>query len=461
MPTPASIDVQTFLANLLQSELVTAEELAQLVEWLPITTRSKVLARALVERGVLTRFQAERLLAGRTGGFILGQYRILDELGKGGMGRVFKAVHQTMNRVVAIKVLSPQLCETEKAQQLFLREMRASAQLAHPNLVAAYDANQTGNRSYLVMEFVDGPNLDQLVRDRGPLPVGLACELIRQAAIGLQYAFEMGMVHRDVKPSNLLVQFPSDEPRRKQTVLKILDFGLARLQCASGEWSDVATIITRANTIMGTPDFVSPEQARDLHAADIRSDLYSLGCAMYYLLTGQVPYPGGGTVEKLVRHSMTAPEPIRDLRPEVPAAVVAIVDRLMAKEPGGRFQTPNELATALEPFAADEALPTKTIPPRVSEASPSAPTDPFATPASIGSGSDLSALGRSSDEMAALSTPRMLGSSPTQLAPDVRIGPVRTKKTFGERKRFRLALGVAIALVGGLGGAVYLLSLLL
>src|SRR5207253_1515146 len=203
MATIPSIDRHTFLANLRDSGLVSDGELDDLLPRLPQTERGKVVARVLVREGVLTKFQAEQLLAGRTGGFVLGQYRIVDEIGKGGMGRVFKAVHHTMNRVVALKILASQLVETEKAQQLFQREMRAVARLMHPNLVTAYDANKVGNRFYLVMEYVDGPNLEELVRQLGPLPVGQACELMRQAADGLQYATDMGMVHRDVKPSNI------------------------------------------------------------------------------------------------------------------------------------------------------------------------------------------------------------------------------------------------------------------
>ena len=203
---------------------------------LPETPRGRVVARALVEQGLLTKFQAELLLAGSTSGFLLGQYRILDQLGRGGMGRVFKAEHQTMNRVVALKVLSPHLLKTPKAQQMFQREVRAAARLVHPNIVTAYDANQIDDRYFLVMEFVDGPNLDQLVRERGPLPVGQACDFIRQAADGLQYAHELGMVHRDIKPANLLVQRSAGQPPTfDRACVKILDFGLARLQSRDAE----------------------------------------------------------------------------------------------------------------------------------------------------------------------------------------------------------------------------------
>jgi len=355
MATPATfIDRQTFLANLRQSGLVESAQLEAIVGQLPETNRGRVIARELVARGLLTKFQAEMLLAGRTGGFLLGQYRILDQLGQGGMGRVFKAVHQTMHRIVALKVVTSQLVKTEQGRQLFLREVRAAARLMHPNIVTAYDANQIGDRHYMVMEFVDGPNLEQLVRQKGPLPVGQACDFIRQAASGLQFALENHMVHRDIKPANLLVQRAAGSARDTQCVVKILDFGLARLHQRNPEDEPGPnTILTKENTVMGTPDYVSPEQARDLHKVDIRSDLYSLGCTFYDLLTGQVPFPGGTTLEKLVRHGTEEATPVDSLRPEVPAAVAAIVRRLMAKQPAERFQTPAELMAALAPLAVN------------------------------------------------------------------------------------------------------------
>ncbi|HMF16391.1 MAG TPA: serine/threonine-protein kinase, partial [Gemmataceae bacterium] len=336
-----SIESEAFLKNLRRSGLLTRQEIEELLPRLPRTSRGRVVARSLVEMGLLTKFQAELLLAGRTNGFLLGQYRILEQLGEGGMGRVFKAVHQTMNRTVALKLLSPNLVQTPRARELFQREVRAAARLNHPNIVTAYDANQIDDRYFLVMEYVDGPNLDQLVRGQKPLPVPLVCEIMRQAANGLQYAHEMGMVHRDIKPANLLVQLAG--PNQDLTV-KILDFGLARLHDAEvAPVGGAGTIVTRPNVVMGTPDYVSPEQARDLHAADIRSDLYSLGCTFYYLLTGQVPFPDGTTMEKLVRHSTVEPPPVEHFRTDLPAAVAAIVRRLMAKKPEARYQTPFEV----------------------------------------------------------------------------------------------------------------------
>jgi serine/threonine-protein kinase len=223
----------------------------------------------------------------------------------------------------------------------------------HPNIVTAYDANQIGDRHYMVMEFVNGPNLEQLVREKGPLPVGQACDMIRQAAAGLQYALENHMVHRDIKPANLLVQRAGGSAYDSQCVVKILDFGLARLHQRAEDEPGSNTILTKENVIMGTPDYLSPEQARDLHQVDIRSDLYSLGCTFYYLLTGQVPFPAGSALEKLVRHRTEEATLAECLRPEIPPPVAAIVRRLMAKQPPERFQTPAELAAALAPFAVN------------------------------------------------------------------------------------------------------------
>jgi serine/threonine protein kinase len=348
------IDRSRFLANLRRSNLLSPEQYSAAVEGLPASERGLSVARALVNKRVLTKFQAEMLLGGRTSGFNVGQYRILDQLGRGGMGRVFKAVHQTMNRIVALKVVASSLVKNERAQQMFMREVRAAARLMHPNIVTAYDANQIGDRHYMVMEFVDGPNLEHLVREKGPLAVGLACEFVRQAALGLQFAHEMGMVHRDIKPANLLVQ-AMNGPDGKQTrcIVKILDFGLARLQepKTGQNLPTHGSIETHQNMVVGTPDYLSPEQAKDLHKADIRSDLYSLGCTLHFLLAGQVPFPGGQTIEKLVRHNTDEAPALDKLRADVPAEVAAIVRKLMAKNPADRYATPAELAAALAEFA--------------------------------------------------------------------------------------------------------------
>ena len=320
---------------------------------------AREIAKALASWKLLTKFQARMLLAGRNSGFFLGPYRILDQLGQGGMGRVYKAMHQTMNRVVALKVLSPQLVNTERAKELFLHEVQAAAKLSHPNIVMAFDANENDGRHYLAMEYVDGPNLERYVKKQGPLPVGLACEIIFQAANGLQHAHEKGMIHRDIKPANLLVH---QEQGSATIQVKILDFGLARLHQPSPV-STEKSIVVGERTVMGTPDFLSPEQSQDMHDTDIRSDLYSLGCTFYYLLTGKVPFPGGSTIDKLLRHHSEPAAPIEDQRHDVPKSVLAIERKLLEKKPEDRYQTPDELMDALAPHAAPTAMEWPIAPP--------------------------------------------------------------------------------------------------
>jgi serine/threonine-protein kinase len=453
-----SVDRQTFLANLRQSGLVGEEQLAALADELPESPRGRVVARDLVARGLLTRFQAEQLLAGRTGGFFLGPYRILEQLGQGGMGRVYKAEHRSLGRTVALKVLAPSVLKSAKAQALFLREVQAVARLVHPHIVAALDAGQAGGRHYLVLEYVNGPNLDQLVRGKGPLPVGQACEFIRQVALGLQHAGEQGLVHRDIKPSNILLLSAGAAGQEAYGLAKLGDFGLVRLgEPGSAPGAGPGTIETKANTVMGTPDYLSPEQARDLHRADIRSDLYSLGCTFYYLLTAQVPYPGGSTLEKVIRHSTEVAEPVERLRPGVPPAVAAIVRRLMAKKPEERFQAPAELAAALAPFAVNGAgaLPS---------GAPAAPfVDPLATPTveveavpDAGAEGTLDVLTTAGEAQAVIST---LQEEPA-LVVDPAPSPRRSAATGG-RRRYRVALFWALGIVGALLGSGVALALLL
>ena len=339
------MDAQEFIEHVIASGLLDRAEVQRAVESLPPTDRARLVARHLVEAGKLTKFQAERLLAGKTDGFQLGQYRILDELGRGGMGRVYKAVHLAMGRFVALKMISPALTQTERARELFQREVRAAGRLHHPNIVTFYDAQVAGDRCYLVMEFVDGPNLSQLVREQGPLPVEQACEYIRQAAVGLEYAHAQGLIHRDIKPSNLLVQQTTTGPQ-----VKMLDFGLSLATAG-----DTPAGGQTPNTVLGTPDYVSPEQIKSQHEVDGRSDLYSLGCTFYYLLTGEPPFPGGTPLEKVIRHQQDAPVSVQTRRPDVPEPVAAIVHKLLAKNPKWRYQKAGELAAELAAASSKKA----------------------------------------------------------------------------------------------------------
>lgn len=343
----SKVNRELFMRRLRRSGLLPAEQMRQAYDAAAETADGRELGQLLVARKVLTRFQARMLLAGRTEGFFLGQYKILEPIGQGGMGRVFKAEHVGMGRLVALKLLSPDLVQTERARQLFDREVKLVARLQHPHIVTAYDADHQQGRYFLVLEYVDGPDLQTLVRREGPLPIGVACELIRQAALGLQYAHELGMVHRDIKPSNLLVQ--RTNPLGPGPLVKILDFGLARLSAADEAIDDPSVPLDR-RTVIGTPDYISPEQARDWRTVDIRSDLYSLGCTFYFLLTGRPPFPGGNALQKLVRQVTERPTPVTELRPDVPAPVVEILNNLIAKNPLERYQIPLDAAVALRPY---------------------------------------------------------------------------------------------------------------
>jgi serine/threonine-protein kinase len=316
----------------------------------PAAEDPRAAADALVAAGLLTPYQGDQVLAGNARQLRLGRYRLLDRLGAGGMGQVYKAEHVFMKRVVALKVIArgdEHRPDLRGRDAVFFREIEAAARLSHPNIVTAFDAAEARGVLFLVMEYVEGADLGRLVAERGPLPVPLACEVVRQAAVALQYAHEQGLVHRDVKPSNLLLARPeaglppTTGGTDRDVLVKLLDLGLA---CLS---RDGAGERTAGEGLSGTPDFMAPERGEDRHHADIRSDLYSLGCTFYHLLTGRVPFPGGSWTEKLLRHRLDPPVPVAQLRPEVPEEVAAVVERLMAKRSEDRYPTPATVVEAL------------------------------------------------------------------------------------------------------------------
>jgi serine/threonine protein kinase/WD40 repeat protein len=274
------------------------------------------------------------------------RYRVIRLIGEGGMGAVYEAEHRVMQRTVALKVIHRAYTERPAAVERFRREVRAAARLSHPNIVTTYDAEDAGDTHFLVMEYVEGTSLGRLAKERGPLPVADACNYVRQAALGLQHAHERGMVHRDVKPDNLMrIASPASSA---PGVVKLLDFGLATLTAERGEG------LTSANVDMGTADYMAPEQAEDARSADIRADVYSLGCTLYYLLTGSVPFPAPTSLLKILAHRERPLPDIRKVRPEVSPELAAVVQRLLAKKPQDRYQTPGEVAAALEPFTKPE-----------------------------------------------------------------------------------------------------------
>jgi WD40 repeat protein/serine/threonine protein kinase len=283
------------------------------------------------------------------------RYRVVRLLGAGGMGAVYEAEHRVMQRPVALKVIKRAYTANAGALDRFRREVRTAARLSHLNIVTTYDAEDAGDTHFLVMEYVEGTDLGRLVQERGAFPVDRACDYIRQAALGLQYAFEQGMVHRDLKPHNLML---TPDGR-----VKILDFGLARFASeavaateltdtgiAWGTINSIAPVLTGTGIVLGTVDYIAPEQAEGPHQADIRSDIYSLGCTLYHLLAGQPPYPTGTASEKLMAHVQKEPQTLTELCPDLPEGMMPVLERMMAKNPRDRFQTPVEVALALEPF---------------------------------------------------------------------------------------------------------------
>lgn len=313
------------------------------------------LAKSLIQRGWFTVYQMNQLLASHGAELVLGPYHILDRLGKGGQSMVYKALHPDYGWIVALKVIRAEHLATAESAEQFLQEMEAMAQLDHPNIVQFWDADKAGDVYYCAMEFIEGTDLGKVVRLTGALGPPLACEYIRQTALGLQHAHEHNLVHRDIKPVNLYLTQPlpvAGQPTKPTPLVKILDWGLASLRPTIDKVGS-ADKVSRAHSVIGTADYMSPEQAVQPNGVDIRSDIYSLGCTLYYLLTGQVPFGGNTVMQKIIQHQKAEPVAVENLNREVAPALAAIVRRMMAKKPEDRFQTPAAVALALQPFCRE------------------------------------------------------------------------------------------------------------
>jgi serine/threonine protein kinase len=337
MPAPATGPELVELVE--KSGLYAADELnAKLAELTNVPDKPVNLAAAMVKMGVITKFQAKLLLAGKYRGFRIGPYVLKDMIGQGGMGAVYEAKHTTLDRKVAVKVLTPGKDDDQQlAIERFLREARAAAALDHPNIVRLHDVGQFGNTHYLVMEYVDGETLEQIVEKKGPLPCQKAVEYICQAAAGLQSAHEKGFIHRDIKPSNLILT--------KDGTIKLLDMGLAR----SSDERDKLTGKIDMNTIVGTADFISPEQAVNDPGIDIRSDIYSLGATFFMLVTGGSPFKGN-TAQKLVQHQVKDAPSLTRMDKTLPKELADVVAKMMAKKKEHRYRTPADVIAAFTPW---------------------------------------------------------------------------------------------------------------
>lgn len=304
-------------------------------------------ARLLVSNGLLTQYQADRLLEGRSRGFFFDKYCILDLLGAGGMGWVYRAIDTQTKEIVALKVLLDRLKEDRGMMARFQQESRAGMLLNHPNIVRTRATGSAGGMLYMIMDFVEGPSLLELLMRCRRLPWAAACDMARQAALGLHHAHQCGLVHRDVKPQNLLIDH--------QGHVKLLDFGLAMIREGDGgEEFSMAMIF--GHECIGTPAFMAPEQATDSLTADARSDVYGLGCTLFAALTGDTPFPLRNPHDVIKAHQTQTPRNVCDIIPEIPAEVGAIVAKMLAKDPADRYQTAAEAAKALSKWAKQKPV---------------------------------------------------------------------------------------------------------
>ncbi len=336
----SALNASALAEALADQRMLEAEKYEEFVNaMLPMCQDVPILAKELVYREWLTAFQVEQILAGNGPSLFLGSYVLIEPLGEGGMGRVFRARNWKLNRHVAIKVIREEQARQPGVVARFQREIRALGRVQHPNIVMAIDADFQPGSIWYAMEFVEGMDLGRYLRTRGPMPIADACEYVVQIADALQHAHDCGLVHRDIKPSNLILC-------ESERSIKLLDLGLTRFELPVND--PVFAQLTRVGTIIGTPDFIAPEQIKDSRSADIRSDLYSLGCTFYFLLTGRAPFEDvEAVVDKLISQCENEPTPVERLRADIPDGLAGIVRKLMAKRRRDRFQSSAELISAM------------------------------------------------------------------------------------------------------------------
>ena len=339
----SQLNTKQFLRELTESGLLSETEVRAFLDGLPPEKRDagpQALAREMVRRRMLTSYQAARVCQGKARGLVLGNYVLLDQIGQGGMGEVFKAEHRRMKRLVALKILPQSAMQSERSIRRFQREVQAAAKLVHPNIVTAYDADESDGTCFLVMEFVDGKDLASVVASDGPFALERTLRCVIQAARGLEFAHSQGIIHRDVKPHNLLLD--------NAGTIKILDMGLVRIEGLDRDNVADGESLTRENQIVGTVDYMSPEQAEDTRNVDHRSDIYSLGCTVFRLLTGKPPYGGDSTIQKLFAHRVHPVPSLRDHRSDVPEEVDRVFKRMVAKRREDRYQSMSEVIRDVE-----------------------------------------------------------------------------------------------------------------
>jgi serine/threonine protein kinase len=348
--------VETVCNLLARSRLLAPDEVKRLYQGWQREAGGKIkdvgeFGKWMVARQFVTQFQADGLLRGHADHFFFNEYKLLDRIGKGKMAGVYKAAHR-LGQVVAIKVLPASKAKDPETFGRFQREARLAQRLKHPNVVRTFQVGQSGNLHYLVMEYLEGETLAELLERRGRLLPAEAAQLVYQALLGLQHIHEQNMVHRDLTPGNLMVLMSPipGEPG----IVKILDIGLGRATFEEGPAQDA--ILTREDSVLGSPDYLAPEQARSSHTSDVRADIYSLGCVLYHAVAGQVPFPAKNAVQKMIAHSSEKPKPLSSFNLATPNTLQQIVDSMMAKDAAQRFATPAVAARALEAFLESQTV---------------------------------------------------------------------------------------------------------
>ena len=357
--------VENVCGLLIRSKLLTPDEVKTMYTRWQAESKDAVanlaqFTRWLVARGYVTEYQAALVAKGHADSFFINQYKILDRLGKGRSAGVYKAQHQ-LGQVVAIKILPPSKAQNPQILARFQREVRLALKLKHPNVVRAFQVGEVSGLHYLVMEYLEGETLDTVLQRRRRLPAQEALRLVAQALQGLQHLHEQGLVHRDLKPANLMLvpaRAAGEPDSTLRATLKILDIGLGRALFEDGA-AAADLHLTGEGMLLGTPDYLAPEQARDPRGIDIRADIYSLGCVLYHCLTGQPPFPDTNILSQMVRHATEAPKSLKELVPDLPDGLQAILNGMLAKDPAKRYSTPERATQALQTYQAAGGEPAK------------------------------------------------------------------------------------------------------
>jgi serine/threonine protein kinase len=338
-----AVTLEQFIEYLSDIGFMTLDEVYDFLDELPLNKQphsARRLVDDMVRHNRLTQFQADLMIKGKTRRLVIGNYVVQEKIGQGGMGRVYKARHRRMDRVVALKLLPFAARESPEDLGRFEREIKAAARLVHRNIVTAHDADEADGRYYLVMEYVDGIDLLTLVKEQGPLDVDTAVDYVLQAAEGLAYAHSQKIIHLDIKPANLLLD--------KSGTVKILDMGLARIDdLISGDDTAPAETLIQNGKVMGTVDYVPPERSSNPEAVDHRADIYSLGCTLYHLLTGRPPYRGSTILKRIRAHQVKPIPSLRERCSDVPERVDAVFQRMLAKNPDDRYQSMEDVIAHL------------------------------------------------------------------------------------------------------------------